>query len=162
MRNSKTQPKSEIRRGKKRSFAGMRSGTFGAPKGEEKSPVRRQKTWRNLAWTNAKRQPLGNGCETAKHHLNPSSGEAKNGHSQGCEVAPLEPLKEKKRAPVRRQVAKRDATQTKNVTQPSLGQKQNGSLLAMDAKQQNTTYIRAQARQKMVIRRGAKWHLWNP
>ena len=75
-------------------------------------------------------------------------------------MAPLEPLKEKKRAPYVDK--KRDATQTKNVTQPSLGQKQNGSLLAMDAKQKNTTYIRAQAKQKMVIRRGAKWHLWNP
>ena len=154
MRNTKTQPKSELKRSKKRSFAGVRSGTFGTPKGKEKrkepqyvatnaqrqplgngsetakhhlnpssgeakngpsqgcevapleplkekkrAPVRRQKTWRNLAWTNAKRQPIGNGCETAKHNLNPSSGEAKNGHSQGCEVAPLEPLKEKKRAP---------------------------------------------------------------
>ena len=36
MRNSKTPPKSELRRGKKWSFAGVRSGTFGAPKGEEK------------------------------------------------------------------------------------------------------------------------------
>ena len=29
--------KSELRRGKKWSFAGVRSGTFGAPKGEEKT-----------------------------------------------------------------------------------------------------------------------------
>ena len=29
--------KSELRRGKKWSFAGVRSGTFGAPKGKEKS-----------------------------------------------------------------------------------------------------------------------------
>ena len=118
MRNSKTPPKSELRGGKKWSFAGVRSGTFGAPQGEEKTPVRRQKTWRNLAWTNAKRQPLGNGCETAKHHLNPSSGEAKNGHSQGCEVAPLEPLKEKKRAPVRRQKTWRNLAWTNAKRQP--------------------------------------------
>ena len=39
--------------------------------------------------------------ETAKHHLNPSSSEAKTGHSPGAEVARLEPLEEKKRAPVR-------------------------------------------------------------
>ena len=38
IRNSKTPPKSELRRGKKWSFAGGRSGTFGAPKGEEESP----------------------------------------------------------------------------------------------------------------------------
>ena len=64
------------------------NGTFGgpetaAPKEKKRAPVRRPKTWRNLAWTNAKRQPLGNGSETAKHHLNPSSGAAENGHSRG-------------------------------------------------------------------------------
>ena len=32
----------------------------------------------------------------------------------------------------------------------------------MDAKQQNTTSIRAQAKQKTVIRKGPKWHLWKP
>ena len=54
------------------------------------------------------RQPLGNGSETAEHHLNPGSGKAKNYHSPGAEVAPLEPLKEKKKAPVVSK--KRDAT----------------------------------------------------
>ena len=39
----------------------------------------------------------------AEHHLNP-----KNYHSPGAEVAPLEPLKEKKKAPVVSK--KRDAT----------------------------------------------------
>ena len=85
-------------------------------KEKKRAPVRRQKTWRNLARTNAKRQPLGNGCETAKHHLNPSSGEAKNGHSQGCEVAPLEPLKEKKRAPIRRQKTWRNLDEKRDAT----------------------------------------------
>ena len=84
---------------------------------KKRAPVRRQKTWRNLAWTNAKRQPFGNGSETAKHHLNPSSGAAENSHSQGAEVAPLEPLKEKKRAPVRRQ----------NVAQPSLDKRKTAA-----------------------------------
>ena len=39
--------------------------------------------------------------ETAKRQLNLTAGEAKNDQSQGAEVAPLEPLKEKKRTPVR-------------------------------------------------------------
>ena len=67
---------------------------------EEKTrgPVRRHKR--------TQRQPLGNGSETAEHHLNPGSGKAKN--SPGAEVAPLEPLKEKKKAPVVSK--KRDAT----------------------------------------------------
>ena len=109
MRNSQTPPKSELRRSKNyRSVARGRSGPLEPLKEKKKAPVRRQKTCRNLAWTKAKRQPLDNGCETAKHHLNPSSGEAKNGPSQGAEVAPLEPLKEKKRAPVLDK--KRDAT----------------------------------------------------
>ena len=98
-------------------------------KEKKRAPVRRQKTWRNRAGTNAKREPLGNGSETAKHHLNPSSGTAKNGHAQAAEVAPLKPLKEKKRAPVRTQ--KRDATEP--------GQTQNGSLLAMDPKRPNAS-----------------------
>ena len=119
IRNSQTPPKSGLRRSEKRSFAGLRSGTFGAPKGEEKSPsTYRQKTWHNLARTNPKRQPLGNGSETAKHHLNPVSGEAKNGHSQGCEVAPLEPLKEKKKAPVRRQKTWHNLARTNPKRQP--------------------------------------------
>ena len=69
---------------------------------EEKTrgPVRRHKR--------TQRQPLGNGSETAEHHLNPGSVKAKNYHSPGAEVAPLEPLKEKKKAPVVSK--KRDAT----------------------------------------------------
>ena len=68
---------------------------------------------------------------TAKHHLNPSSGEAKNGQFAGVRSGTFwAPKGEEKRAPVRRQ---------KNVTQPSLDKRKNGSLLAMDAKQQNTT-----------------------
>ena len=70
---------------------------------EEKTrgPVRRHKR--------TQRQPLGNGSETAERHLkNPGSGKAKNYHSPGAEVAPLEPLKEKKKAPVVSE--KRDAT----------------------------------------------------
>ena len=59
---------------------------------KKRAPVRRQKTWGNLTSTNAQGPPLGNGSETAKHHLNPNSGKAKNGQSQGAEVAPLEPL----------------------------------------------------------------------
>ena len=103
-------------------------------KEKKKAPVRRQKTWRNLAWTNAKRQPFGNGSETAKHHLNPSSGEAENAHSQRAEVAPLDPLKEKKKAPVRRQKTWRNLAWTNAKRQP-LG---NGS----------------------EIPSVPKWHLW--
>ena len=59
---------------------------------KKRAPVRRPKTWRNLAWTIAKMQLLGHGCETTKHHLNPSSGEAKNNTFGGPETALLEPL----------------------------------------------------------------------
>ena len=118
MRNSKTPPKSELKRGKNGHSQGCEVAPLEPLKEKKRAPVRRQKTWRNLAWTNAKRQPLGNGCETAKHHLNPSSGEAKNGNSQGCEVAPLEPLKEKKRAPVRRQKTWRNLASTNAKRQP--------------------------------------------
>ena len=45
---------------------------------KKRAPVRRQKTGRNLACANAEWQPLRTRSETAKHHLNPSSGEAKN------------------------------------------------------------------------------------
>ena len=139
MRNSKTQPKSELSEAKNGHSQGCEVAPLEPLKEKKRAPVRRQKTWRNLAWTNAKRQPLGNGCETAKHHLNPSSGEAKNGHSQGCEVAPLatgakwhlwkpqyvatnaqrQPLgKEKKRAPVRRQKTWRNLAWTNAKRQP--------------------------------------------
>ena len=83
---------------------------------KKRAPVRRPKTWHNLAWTIAKMQLLGHGCETTKHHLNPSSGEAKNNTFGGPETALLEPLKEKKGAPVRR---------PKNVAQPSLDKRKN-------------------------------------
>ena len=46
-----------------------------------------------------KTQLLGNACETAKHHLKPSSGTAKNRTCGGSRTAPLEPPKKKKRAP---------------------------------------------------------------
>ena len=72
-------------------------------KEKRQAPVRRQKTWRNLARTNPERQPLGDGLKTAKHHLNPDSDVAKNRPPQRGEMAPLEPLKEKRQAPVRRQ-----------------------------------------------------------
>ena len=39
--------------------------------------------------------------ETAEHHLNPSAATAKNGTFGGSKTAPLEPPKNKKRAPVR-------------------------------------------------------------
>ena len=63
-------------------------------------------------------QLLGHGCETAKHHLNPSSGEAKNGTVCGPETAPLEPSKEKKRAPVRRPKTWRNLAWTNAKRQP--------------------------------------------
>ena len=88
-------------------------------KEKKQAPVRRQKTWRNLARTNPKRQPLGDGSKTAKHHhLNPGSDEAKNRPSQRAEVTPLEPLKEKKQAPVRRQKTWRNLARTNPRQQP--------------------------------------------
>ena len=87
-------------------------------KEKRQAPVRRQKTSRNLARTNPKRQPLGDGLKTAKHHLNPASDEAKNRPPQRGEMAPLEPLKEERQAPVRRHETS-PSPWTDNVTQPS-------------------------------------------
>ena len=69
-----------------------------------------QETRRNLARTHPERQPPGDGLKTAKHHLNPGSNLAKNPPPQRAEVTSLNPLKEKKQAPARRQ---------KNATPPS-------------------------------------------
>ena len=87
-------------------------------KEKRQAPVRRQKTLRNLARTNPKRQPLGDGLKTAKHHLNPASDEAKNRPPQRAEIAPLEPLKEKRQAPVRRQKTSRNLAWTNPKRQP--------------------------------------------
>ena len=162
IRNSWTPSKSGLRQSKNRTFPRGRSGTFRNAKGKEKSPSTLAKNVTQpsphkrttaAAWGNGfetaehhlhpgsgkaktdhspgaevaplepleektrgpvrrhkrtQRQPLGNGSETAEHHLNPGSGKAKNYHSPGAEVAPLEPLKEKKKAPVVSK--KRDAT----------------------------------------------------
>ena len=117
--NSQTPPKSGLRRSKKPSSAAWRTSTFGTPKGEETSPtVPRQKTSRNLARTNPKRQPLDDGLKTAKHHLNPASDEAKNRPPQRAELAPLEPLKEKRQAPVPRQKTSRNLARTNPKRQP--------------------------------------------
>ena len=43
-----------------------------------------------------KTQLLGNACETAKHHLKPISGTAKNSTCGGSRTAPLEPLRRRK------------------------------------------------------------------
>ena len=52
--------------------------------------------WSSSA-TDAKRKPVGNGCEKAKHHLNPSSRKPKNAAfttpTHGAERAPSKPLK---------------------------------------------------------------------
>ena len=87
-------------------------------KEKRQAPVPRQKTSRNLARTNPKRQPLGDGLKTAKHHLNPASDEAKNRPPQRAELAPLEPLKEKRQAPVRRQKTSRNLARTNPKRQP--------------------------------------------
>ena len=100
IRNSGTPSKSGLRQSKKRSFPGAEVAPLEPLEEKTRGPVRRHKR--------TQRQPLGNGSETAEHHLNPGSGKAKNDHSPGAEVAPLEPLKEKKKAPVVSK--KRDAT----------------------------------------------------
>ena len=56
-------------------------------KEKRQAPVPRQKTSRNLARTNPKRQPLDDGLKTAKHHLNPASDEAKNRPPQRAELS---------------------------------------------------------------------------
>ena len=66
--------------------------------------------------------------ETAKHHLNPSSGEAKNGHPQQLAWT--------------------------NAKRQPLG---NGC-----GNSKTPPKSEAQAKQKTVIRKGPKSHLWNP
>ena len=76
-----------------------------------------------------KTQLLGNACETAKHHLKPSSGTAKNRTCGGARTAPLEPPKKKKSAPVHRQ----------NTWRSRAWRSRKRSSSAMHAKQRNTT-----------------------
>ena len=63
------------------------------------------KTWQGPQASIQKDKPntqlFCHACETAKHHLNPSSATAKNSTFGGSKTAPLEPPKNKKRAPVR-------------------------------------------------------------
>ena len=61
---------------KNSTFGGSKTAPLEPTKKKKRAPVRRPKTWRNLAWTIASMQLLGHGSETAKHHLNPSSGTA--------------------------------------------------------------------------------------
>ena len=56
---------------------------------------------------------------------------------------------------------KSPSTLAKNVTLARTNA-QRQLLEAMDSKQLNTIYIRAQAKQKPIIPQGPKWHLWNP
>ena len=68
----------------------------------QSSAVAGQKTWRNPAWTKTKIKFLGNACEKAKHHLNPSSDKPKNdafaARPHGSETSASKPLKEKDKA----------------------------------------------------------------
>ena len=98
-----------------------------------------------------KTQLLGNACETAKHHLKPSSGTAKNRTCGGSRTAPLEPPKKKKRALVHRQKTWRSRA----------WKSRKRSSSAMHAKQPNTTEIRAPAQHKTVHSAEPKRHLWN-
>ena len=87
-------------------------------KEKKQAPARRQKTRRHLARTHPERQPPGDGLKTAKHHLNPGSNLAKNPPPQRAEVTSLNPLKEKKQAPARRQKTRRNLARTRPERQP--------------------------------------------
>ena len=87
-------------------------------KEKKQAPARRQKTRRNLARTRPEQQPPGDGLKTAKHHLNPDANIAKNPPPQRGEVTSLNPLKEKKQAPARRQKTRRNLAQTHPEQQP--------------------------------------------
>ena len=84
-------------------------------KEKKQAPVRRQKSWRNLARTNPKQQPLGDGLKTV----------AKNPPQQRAGLTHLKPLKEKKHAPVCTQMMWRDLAQTSPclsaITHPTFG-----------------------------------------
>ena len=81
---------------------------------------------------------LRNGSETAKHHLNPSSGKANNGHSQVAEVATV-PLTEKKRAPVRRQKTWRNLACANAEWQPLRTRSETAKHHASSGEAKNTT-----------------------
>ena len=87
-------------------------------KEKKQAPARRQKTRRNLARTHPEQQPPGDGLKTAKHHLNPDANIAKNLPPQRGEVTSLNPLKEKKQAPARRQKTRRNLARTHPEQQP--------------------------------------------
>ena len=129
-------------------------------KEKRQAPVRRQKTWPNLARTNPKRQPFGDALKTAKHHLNPGSNQAKNRPSQRGEVAPLEPLKEKRQAPVRKQKTWRNLARTNPEQQP-LG---DGLKTAKHHLNPTSDEAKNHPPQRAEIRppQRAEMQLWNP
>ena len=140
MRKSQTPPKSELRQAQKHAFTTL-------PHGSETSSSKPLKEKDKAAqWLDKKRgatQPgqrqksikfLGNACEKAKHHLNPSSDKPKNDAfatlPHGSETSSSKPLKEKDKA-AQSLDKKRGATQH--------GQRQKSSSSAMHAKKPNTT-----------------------
>ena len=127
MRKSQTPPKSELRQAQKRWVRNpstrVRNVLFETVKREgQSSAVAGQKTWRNPAWTKTKIKLIGNACETAKHHLNPSSDNPKR-----CVRSPSTRVRNVLFETVTRE-GKQRSRWTKNV-----------SASAMHAKKPNTT-----------------------
>ena len=102
-----------------------------------------------------KTQLLGNACETAKHHLKPSSGTAKNRTCGGSRTAPLEPPKKKKRAPEPQYIDKKHGA-----AEP--GEAENAA--PRQCMRNSQTPLKSELRhsKKKVPAAGPKRHLWNP
>ena len=102
-----------------------------------------------------KTQLLGNACETAKHHLKPSSGTAKNRTCGGSRTAPLEPPKKKKRAPEPQYIDKKHGA-----AEP--GEAENAA--PRQRVRNSATPLKTELRhsKKKGPAAGPKRHLWNP
>ena len=138
MRKSQTPPKPELRPAQKRCVRNpstrVRTVLFETVKKEgESRAVAGQTTWRNPAWTKTKIMLIGNACEKAKYHLNPSADKPKNDafatRPHGSETSASKPLKNKK--------ATQPLGKKRGATQP--GQRQKSSSSAMHAKKPNAT-----------------------
>ena len=98
-----------------------------------KRPLRNRYKRRKAAQSlDKKRKRIGNACEKAKHHLNPSSDQPKNDAFATTRVRTVlfETVKKK-------QEAGQSLDKKRGATQP--GQRQKSSPSAMHAKQPNTT-----------------------
>ena len=93
MRQGQTPPKSELRQAKNGAFATLAHGAETAPSKPLNETIKDRRRWEeNVAQPSLDKETqmklVGNGCEKAKHHLNPSSGKPKTVRSQPFHTVP--------------------------------------------------------------------------